>query len=58
MIHDVASSHPFFHVREVIAVDLVKLNTGWHVVQLAADHVVNPDNLVPIGQHCVCEVAT
>jgi hypothetical protein len=57
MIHYVASSYPFLHVGEVVAVDLVKLYTSRDIIQLTADHVVDPDNLVSVSQHYVCEVA-
>src|ERR1035437_9043866 len=40
MIHDVASSHPFFHVGEIVAVALVKLNTSWSAVHLALEQAV------------------
>ena len=56
MIDDVDALHVIAKAAEIVAVVLIELDAGRDVVEVAADHVVDADDLVSVCQERIGEV--
>src|SRR5438270_10611476 len=50
MIGDVDAFHVLLQLVEIVAVELIEFDTLGHIVEVAADHVVVADYLMPVSQ--------
>ena len=57
MIGDVDAGHVSLELIEVVAVELVEFDRLGDIVEVAADHIVVADHLMPVGQEGVGQVA-
>jgi len=57
VVDDVTPRHAGAHALEIIAVHPMELDPLGNVVEVAADHVVDPDDLVTIGEERIGKVA-
>jgi hypothetical protein len=57
VIDDVHAFQVFIQTPEVIAVDLVELDSRRHVVQVAANHVVAPHDAMTVSEKGIGEMA-
>ena len=58
MVEDLAALRNLLDVIEVVAVELMEIDLGRDIVEFAADEIVHADDLMPLCEHRISQMAT